>query len=335
MTKPQITLPGTPPDPLSAQPTFRATFYQHLLQLVAALEDANDLATWMNDASVIVQGAANYRGDYSGSALYAIGESVSYSGGRYIKKTTASSGTIPTNTTHWLKLPDLAPADVQTFTSSGSWSKPTGVTFVKVELVGGGGGGANNTSSGNACGGAGGGYSSKVFLASELSSTVFFSIGAAGSGAVSQASGSGANGGTSSFDSLIAYGGQGGSLTQGGNSFSVTSVDRIGKTFAGFGGGATGNADNDGQGHALGGGGGKYSGGDSLYGGGGGGGAVGSVDFFKGTAHIGPGGDGGDANALSGVKADNGANYGGGGGGSCNDGGGGDGADGFCRVISW
>lgn len=48
MTTPQITPPGAPPDPLAPQPTFRATFYAYLQQLVAAFGEANTAFTWMN-----------------------------------------------------------------------------------------------------------------------------------------------------------------------------------------------------------------------------------------------------------------------------------------------
>lgn len=51
MTTPQITPPGTPPDPLSPQPTFRATFYAYLQALVTAFGEQNAMATWMNSTA--------------------------------------------------------------------------------------------------------------------------------------------------------------------------------------------------------------------------------------------------------------------------------------------
>lgn len=57
MTTPQITTPGAPPDPLAPQPTFRATFYAYLQQLVTAFGQANTVATWMATTSDTV--AAN------------------------------------------------------------------------------------------------------------------------------------------------------------------------------------------------------------------------------------------------------------------------------------
>lgn len=124
MTTPQITVPGTPPNPLAPQPTFRATFYQHLLELVAAFEDANEVATFINGkaveadqsagdsktdadraeaAAVTASGAANYQGDYNAGTFYAIGESVTYAGSQFVKKTDAPAGTTPVDGADWLE----------------------------------------------------------------------------------------------------------------------------------------------------------------------------------------------------------------------------------------
>ena len=54
MTTPQITPPGAPPDPLAPQPTFRATFYAYLQQLVAAFGEANTAFSWMNTTAETV-----------------------------------------------------------------------------------------------------------------------------------------------------------------------------------------------------------------------------------------------------------------------------------------
>lgn len=136
MTTPQITTPGAPPDPLAPQPTFRATFYAYLQQLVTAFGQANTVATWMeatktetaasaaaadtsaNAADVariaaqlaqsIAEGAANYQGDYDAGTLYAVGESVTYNGSRFIKKTTAAAGTTPVDGADWLEFGTLS-----------------------------------------------------------------------------------------------------------------------------------------------------------------------------------------------------------------------------------
>ncbi len=106
-----------------------------------------------------------------------------------------------------LKLKNNAPTgglkSVQTFTSSGTWTKPAGVNKVIVELVGGGGAGGFGAS-----GGAGAGGYSKKFISSGLGSTETVTIGAGG---LATGAGNGNNGGSTSFGShLSATGGQGG-----------------------------------------------------------------------------------------------------------------------------
>jgi hypothetical protein len=107
--------------------------------------------------------------------------------------------------------------DVQIFTGSGTWNKPTGARSVRVYMVGGGGGGGGSTAAVGAqhsvgSGGGGAGYAESIIDASTLAASVTVTVGAAGAG-VSGANGNA--GSASSFGGTIvsAAGGSGGTFT--------------------------------------------------------------------------------------------------------------------------
>lgn len=165
---------------------------------------------------------------------------------------------------------------VNVYTSSGTWTKPVGLKYITVEVVGGGGKGgtgnaANPGSSG--AGGGGGGYSKETIVAASLGSTESYVVGAASSGS---------GGGTSSFGTspyLQATGGSDGGGT--GGSGGAGGIGSNGNINAGGSGGQaagtfSGNYGGAGGGSVLGGGGfggtsGVAGGAAQVYGGGGGG----------------------------------------------------------------
>ena len=118
-----------------------------------------------------------------------------------------------------------AGADVQEFTTSGSWVKPAGKSAVYVLAVGGGGGGGSgNNSSGTGRGGFGGSgaaHSARWLVASTLAGTVTVTIGAGGAGGTAAAASAsnqvavdGSFGGDTSFGTSVkAVGGVGGQIT--------------------------------------------------------------------------------------------------------------------------
>ena len=149
---------------------------------------------------------------------------------------------------------------IRTYTSSDTWTKPTGLKYIIVEVVGGGGGGAGNTTANTTSGGGGGGgYSKELLAASALGATETYAVGAAGAAGASSG-GTGGTGGTSSFGTspfLQATGGVGGTFdphTGGAGGVGSSGILNV----AGGGGGAGGNAATGPAG----------AGGSSVYGGG-------------------------------------------------------------------
>ena len=100
---------------------------------------------------------------------------------------------------------------VQIFDASGTYTKPSGISFVKVTVVGAGGGGGGKVNDRSAGGGAGGGTSIKYIDAADVGSTETVTV---GTGGADNTGADGAAGGTSSFGShCSATGGGGGQAT--------------------------------------------------------------------------------------------------------------------------
>ena len=171
------------------------------------------------------------------------------------------------------------PQNVQVFTSSGTWTKPSGTpTITRALCIGGGGGGgsgsvqASGTPASGGGGGGGGRLDEVIFPTSTLPATVTVTIGAGGTGGASVSSIGGGlhgtNGSNSSFGTYVTgYGGGNG----GGGVASVVS-------FGGSGGGLLGAASGNTQGSVCSGlAGDGGAGGTGCPGGGGGGGATGNT----------------------------------------------------------
>ena len=143
-----------------------------------------------------------------------------------------------------------ATIDYQEFTTSGTWTKPVGCNYVYVEVLGAGGGGSSGVSfnqSGYVRGGAGAGggaYTSKLIPQSELANSINVVVGAGGAGGNnvlnSVIQNAGGNGGLSSFWTIEASGGVGGTGTSSSISASIAGGAGGGnisyRTFGGAGG---------------------------------------------------------------------------------------------------
>ena len=165
---------------------------------------------------------------------------------------------------------------VQTFTSSGTYTKSAGVTKVRVQVVGGGGGGTSSDGGAMASAGSAGGYSEKFINVTAISSeTVTIGTG----GAAGSSNSAGSSGGTSSFGShCSATGGGGGGYNAGSGTPGAGSGGDINAS-GGYG---------DNAGGSIGG-----TGGASYFGGGGKGGYYSSSSTSVAGTAYGSGGGGG------------------------------------------
>ena len=257
-------------------------------------------------------------------------------------------------------------AIIQAFTSSGTWTKPTGAKSINVQLFGAGGGGGSGRKDTTVAtvkcgggGGGGGGFLNVNIPADQLASTELITIGAGGSGGAGVSSTSngaaGIIGGSTSFNSVICVGGAGGnggtaSAGQGGAGLLQANSGASASVSGGFG--VSGNPASVSVAMQIGGAGGGSGGGNSVgnIGAGGGaggrsnvgnlnGGAAGSSSGGAGGTGInnstnifyvgsGGGGAGGGFAVSGGAGGDGGFPAGGGGGGGATTSGGSSGAGG-------
>lgn len=121
-----------------------------------------------------------------------------------------------------------APANVQTFDSTGTWTKPTaGQTMARIQVWGAGGGAARSNLQ-SAGGGGGGGYNEVIVPLSSLGATETATIGGGGAGRTGS-TGNGSTGGNSSLGAICtAYGGGGGGLGPGGGGGGPGSAGAVG-----------------------------------------------------------------------------------------------------------
>ena len=284
---------------------------------------------------------------------------------------TAVSSSAPTNgdllryvsgTTQW---EPGAGVDVQLFTTSGTWTKPSGCRTVQIVCIGAGGGGGSGhaASSGNrggGGGGGGGGITELTYRAVALPGSLTVTVGTGGTGGVGVSATNNGNpgtaGGTSSVSaSGITYAsavggnfGAGGTNSggAGGAALTTNALWLGGAGGAGGAGAAVGTTASNSQGAPGGGGGGGMSSGGTTHAGGSGGTRVSIGTGGDGTGGAGSnvgfyGSGGGGSTSSSGTSAVGGmGGYGAGGGGSGGSstatGAGGAGGNGLiCIISSW
>lgn len=175
----------------------------------------------LNSNNITGTGNINITGNLSASSIN-VGSNIQLGNAGVITATSFSGNGAAITGISTLNIINYVPGDAgggsavnyQEFTSSGTWTKPPGATFVYVEVVGGGGGGASGcvTGSGNfatgGSGGCGGGWASLFIPAVVLGNTVTVTVGSGGTGGAAVSTNdtinnAGGDGGMTSFGTFL------------------------------------------------------------------------------------------------------------------------------------
>ena len=182
-----------------------------------------------------------------------------------------SAGNVMTSDgTNWTSGAANQSINTQVFTSSGTWTKPTGLKYAVVETIGGGGGGGGESPVGGGCSGGGwsgggggsGAYATRKITAAQLGSTETVTVSSSG-GAGASGSSTAGSGATNSFGSWVSASGGTGGASQAPGSAGTSS-----STYATIVAGSAGSSGNTGGCSGING----ANGGSSFYGTGGTGG---------------------------------------------------------------
>jgi Type VI secretion system/phage-baseplate injector OB domain len=221
---------------------FDGTNWNPLTWTASDVIEAGTIVTELIAANAITAGQIAANSIYAGAIQAGAIDGTTINGVTINGNTINAADVIITATDGGLFVYGTGGTVVKTFTSSTTWTCPTGVSTVKVECYGaGGGGGGQDTSSGSNGGGGGGGGAYSVIASQAVTATDVYTVTVAGGGAAGANNGSGGTAGVTEFVSpaptvLCSANGGGGGGTNG-TAGAGGSTAGVGGLYAGGAGG--------------------------------------------------------------------------------------------------